>query len=297
MPTYDPNNNNREAARQERARLIKSLLDGDPLSAADELRARQAYAEWEREHEQALRRQAEDKLAMKAIRERLERTMREHGCTTEEQALHIIHNEDRLAVAGEGFWRQLQEMKAAQEAEDAKRIGAMPWLASSRREDDGRPFEVKSAPVAISQAPSPPTGSGRFTGLAAAFSNVDSYDDQIERGAFSRTIAEAKARGKPYLFPLLYQHEQKRIIGGVASAVERPDGLWVDCQLDRNTRDGNEAYSLLYNGFLDGMSIGYVVKKAYDRSGVRHLTDVDLLEISLVTFPANPKATVQRSGN
>ena len=62
------------------------------------------------------------------------------------------------------------------------------------------------------------------------------------------------------------------------------------------TQAGQEAYELLKMDALDGLSIGFRVNPkevSYDkRANKRIIKEVDLMEVSLVTFPMNPKATV-----
>jgi hypothetical protein len=76
---------------------------------------------------------------------------------------------------------------------------------------------------------------------------------------------------------------------------EDDTGLHVEGQLALKTAQGSEAYELLKMGALDGLSIGYITQASTidDKKRVRTLTDVDLLEVSVVTFPANTSALVQ----
>lgn len=146
---------------------------------------------------------------------------------------------------------------------------------------------------------------GTFTGYGAAFGNVDSYGDVIKQGAFKRTLKEAKKAGR---WPaMLSQHggwgmssEDMMPIGVWTSIEEDDHGLKVEGKLALDTRRGADAYALLKmtpRPALDGMSIGYVAKKFTVGTKVgeprRMLEDVELLEISLVTWPANGAARVE----
>lgn len=139
---------------------------------------------------------------------------------------------------------------------------------------------------------------GVFEGYLAVFGNVDSYGDVIERGAFKKTLAEAEKkrsqRGDKYLFPILWQHSPEEPIGGFLEMREDDFGLYVKGQLDLDIELGRRAYSGLKKGYIRGLSIGYdVVKQAWDGQ-IRRLKEINLWEGSVVTFPANPEANVER---
>jgi HK97 family phage prohead protease len=133
---------------------------------------------------------------------------------------------------------------------------------------------------------------GTFSGYGAVFGNVDKVMDVIKKGAFKRTLREHKAAGsRP---KLLWQHDTRQPIGAFDAVKEDDTGLYVEGRLALKTRQGGEAYELLKMEAINGLSIGYwpVEWKWDDKEGVRTLLDVDLFEISLVTFPANPAAAV-----
>ncbi|HWO94196.1 MAG TPA: HK97 family phage prohead protease, partial [Dehalococcoidia bacterium] len=142
-----------------------------------------------------------------------------------------------------------------------------------------------------------------FSGYGAVFGNVDSYGDVIQKGAFRETLREAK---KSKQFPaMLLQHGG----WGVTSEDFTPIGIWTDMEEDdvglrvegklADTARGREAYTLLKmtpRPAINGLSIGYRAKEyslgTKPEEPRRTLKKVDLLEVSLVTFPANPKARV-----
>lgn len=130
---------------------------------------------------------------------------------------------------------------------------------------------------------------GRFAGYASVFNVVDNQRDIILHGAFSRSIHKGLANVK-----FLWQHQQDEPIGVLTELREDTHGLYVQGKLLLNVQRAQEAYSLLKEGAISGLSIGYSpVHYSLDpESGVRLLTDVDLWEISLVTFPANQNASV-----
>ena len=134
---------------------------------------------------------------------------------------------------------------------------------------------------------------GKFEGYGSVFGNKDLGNDIIEKGAFSRSLK----RKKPHQVKLLYQHKTDMPIGVFEEIKEDEHGLYVKGKLALQTQAGKEAYELMKMGALDGLSIGFKVNPdmvSYDkRSRRRYIKEVDLMEISLVTFPRNPKATVR----
>ena len=141
-----------------------------------------------------------------------------------------------------------------------------------------------------------------FEGYGAAFGNTDAYGDVIERGAFKSYIDDTVKGAQP--FPaMLSQH------GGFGSEDMTPVGVWHSMSEDANglkvvgqladTARGRELYTLMKmtpRPAIDSLSIGYIARefvngtKATDPK--RLLKKIDLMEISLVTFPANRNAIV-----
>ena len=148
-----------------------------------------------------------------------------------------------------------------------------------------------------------------FTGYGAVFGNVDSYGDVIEAGAFSKFLADVKAGNQPWP-AMLSQH------GGWQMSAEdmTPIGVWTDFAEDghglkvtgqlADTPRGLEMYKLMKMSprpTIDGMSIGYIAKEWEPRSKPedpkRKLKRIDLIEVSMVTRPANGKARVESVKN
>lgn len=136
--------------------------------------------------------------------------------------------------------------------------------------------------------------SGEIEGYAAVFGNVDAYGDVVEPGAFKASLAR-RAAGK---VRMLSQHDPGLVIGVWDSLEEDAKGLLAKGRLILGTTGGRDAYELLKAGALDGLSIGYRAVKAERGSvaskSVRLLKEIDLFEISVVTWGANDQATVQR---
>jgi hypothetical protein len=156
------------------------------------------------------------------------------------------------------------------------------------------PFELKLAVDA-------PTGA--FEGYGAVFGNVDSYGDMIVAGAFKKTLAAWKKEKR--LPKMLLQH------GGWGSSVEDylPIGLWTDMREDEKGlwcegvfadtslgQDVRKLCSMEPRPALDGLSIGYYAKTVTygtkPEDPRRTLKEIDLEEVSIVTFPANEQARI-----
>lgn len=133
---------------------------------------------------------------------------------------------------------------------------------------------------------------GTVEGYGSVFGVRDNYDDVIASGAFAASLKAHKAAGT--MPAMLWQHDSCEPIGVWTAMVEDAKGLRISGQLALETVRGKEAHALLKLGALNGLSIGFVSKQwAYDReTEVRTLTEIDLWEVSLVTFPANQKARV-----
>jgi len=130
---------------------------------------------------------------------------------------------------------------------------------------------------------------GRFAGYASVFDIVDSQKDVVKRGAFRKSLAEITRKVK-----LLWQHRQDEPIGELTTLFEDVRGLYVEGTLFLSVKRAQEAYVLLQRGAVNGLSIGYtpVKYRIEPKSGVRILSEVNLWEVSLVTFPANEAAQV-----
>jgi HK97 family phage prohead protease len=133
---------------------------------------------------------------------------------------------------------------------------------------------------------------GMIEGYGSVFNVRDSYSDIVAAGAFAASLSAHKAAGT--MPALLWQHRSDEPIGVWRSMDEDERGLAVRGQLAMDTVRGREAHSLLKMGALTGLSIGFYSKAwKYDtEQDVRTLTEVDLWETSLVTFPANTAARV-----
>lgn len=121
----------------------------------------------------------------------------------------------------------------------------------------------------------------RFAGYAAVFDRPDRGGDIVRKGAFARALRAADD------VPLLWQHKSGAVIGKVEQLREDDRGLRVIAAVE----DGR-ASRLLAARKIDGLSFGYRVREAKSGHGVRELIELDLVEVSLVANPMQPKARV-----
>jgi HK97 family phage prohead protease len=157
-------------------------------------------------------------------------------------------------------------------------------------------FEVKFDAAAVDEK------TGTFEGYGAVFGNVDAYGDVIQKGAFKTTLKDwKKAKSLP---PMLVQHggwmmtDMDALPVGKWEEMDEDDtGLRVKGRLiNLDTERGKNIYGAMREGVLDGMSIGYCAKDftygTKPEEPRRTLKAVDLVEVSVVTFPANGRARV-----
>jgi HK97 family phage prohead protease len=131
---------------------------------------------------------------------------------------------------------------------------------------------------------------GLFEGYASVFGEKDLGGDIVEKGAFTKSLAQRGPRG----VKMLADHDSTKRIGVWLDLAEDDHGLRVKGQITTEKQIGQEAYIDLKNGSLDTMSIGYrtISDQQDGRQRARLLKQVDLWEISLVTFPMLPSARV-----
>ena len=125
----------------------------------------------------------------------------------------------------------------------------------------------------------------RFAGYAAIFGRPDTGGDVVRRGAFLRALERAGE------IPLLWQHRSSSVIGRIEHLSEDERGLRVIAALNSGA-DARRAGQLLESGKLDGLSFGYRVREAKSAGSLRELIELDLIEVSLVAHPMQPRARV-----
>lgn len=133
-----------------------------------------------------------------------------------------------------------------------------------------------------------PDQDGVFEGYASVFGIVDQGMDVVERGAFTKSLGSGRK------VKMLWQHDQSQPIGVWDEIREDERGLYVKGRVLKEVQKGREAQALMKAGAMDSMSIGYRTIEAMQEGNgsVRKLLEIDLFEVSLVTFPMLPEAMV-----
>lgn len=127
-----------------------------------------------------------------------------------------------------------------------------------------------------------------IAGYASLFGAVDQGGDVVSAGAYGRSLARLAAAGGRV--KMLWQHDPAQPIGVWDEVREDGRGLFVRGRLLTEVRAAREALVLLRAGAIDGLSIGYRTLTAEKGAGGRLLHEVELWEVSLVTFPMLPEA-------
>lgn len=152
--------------------------------------------------------------------------------------------------------------------------------------------EIKDFPLEI-RADSI-TEDGHFKGYGSVFDGPpDSYNDTIIKGAFYNSLKQGGRNGNG--IAMLWHHAPEFPVGVWDLLEEDEHGLAVEGNIDKNVQPmGIPVFTMLQKGAVRGLSIGFrVVKSDQDETtGIRALKEIELWEISLVTFPANKRATV-----
>lgn len=125
-----------------------------------------------------------------------------------------------------------------------------------------------------------------FAGYASVFGGVDSYGDMIEPGAYKETIED---RNRP--IRMRWNHFGP-VIGKWKEIYEDDKGLYVSGSLTPGHSVADDVYASLKHGAVDGMSIGYRVKREEQDGAIRRLKEIELIEISVVEEPADLGAKV-----
>lgn len=128
-------------------------------------------------------------------------------------------------------------------------------------------------------------------GYASLFGVKDQGGDVVAKGAYTASLARLGRSGERV--KMLWQHDPAQPIGIWDEVREDATGLWVKGRILTEVSKGREAAALLAAGAIDGLSIGYrTVKAERDGKGRRLLQELELWEVSLVTFPMLAEARV-----
>lgn len=135
--------------------------------------------------------------------------------------------------------------------------------------------EVRFAPVAED---------GSLEGWATRFNTPDAYRTSFDPAAF-------QWRGER--LPLLWAHDPGQIIGSIRNVTVEPEGLKISAKLNLEVQRAREARAMLIEGDVSGLSIGFRrIRDEVRQGGIRHITQAQLVEVSLVAVPAVPGSRV-----
>ena len=139
---------------------------------------------------------------------------------------------------------------------------------------------------------------GTISGYASTWTREpDSYGDIVAKGAFAEHIAQIKEEGR--VLPFLFNHKADDLsayIGTVIELKEDDHGLYFEGTFD-DTPEGQRARELALDGRLCKFSFAYDVLEAgeitlEDGRKANELRKLNIHEVSLVMYPANPDTSV-----
>lgn len=135
---------------------------------------------------------------------------------------------------------------------------------------------------------------GIISGYASVFNVTDAYNDVVQKGAFADAVDQFNKGKKP---KLLWQHDVHYPIGIIEEMREDDYGLFIKAKLLLDLPQVRDIYCLLKNNAINGFSIGYRIDKKLDQDGKQILSKINLLEVSVVTFPACESAVISNVKN
>ena len=134
-------------------------------------------------------------------------------------------------------------------------------------------------------------GGTEIEGYSSLFGASDRNGDIVQKGAYEKSLADLASNGRRV--KMLWQHDPTQPIGIWEEVREDARGLYVKGRLLDSVCKAREAASLVEAGAIDGLSIGYLTKRAgTTEQGQRLLSELELWEVSLVTFPMLSSARV-----
>lgn len=135
---------------------------------------------------------------------------------------------------------------------------------------------------------------GVLEGYGSVWGKVDSYGEVVVEGAFTKSLKRWRSSKRP--IPMLWQHQSDMPVGVWDTFEEDAKGLKLTGRVNLETQRGQEAWSDVKMQAVTGLSIGYYELKAdpynYGDTEPRKLIELDLREVSPVTFPALKEAQI-----
>jgi HK97 family phage prohead protease len=132
---------------------------------------------------------------------------------------------------------------------------------------------------------------GSFVGIASVYGMEDLGGDVIDKGAFKKTITENP------LIPILWQHDAHEVIGE-GTVKEWQGKILLEGRLDLEDPSAQKAYGKMKKKLVKGLSIGFnTIKSTWEEVEgrmIRHISELKLWEVSVVTFPMLPAAQITR---
>lgn len=154
---------------------------------------------------------------------------------------------------------------------------------SKIRETYTAPFELKSVD----------DDKGIIEGYASIFDQEkDSYGDIVVQRSFAKSIARGGRNRTGW--PMLWNHNHNEPIGKLSHIEEESKGLFIQGVLTRAVQKADEVYHLVKERVIQALSFGYsIIEEEYDKeTDTRYLKELDLWEVSPVTFPAKVSALI-----
>jgi len=124
---------------------------------------------------------------------------------------------------------------------------------------------------------------GTFVGLAGVYEDKDLQGEIIDAGAFKNATSAV----------ILWSHLTHEVLGSTSHVTEVGKALSIGAGLELEVQRAREAYALIKNKHIKGLSVGFITKKDYWHDGVRHIAEAELKEVSITAFPAQPLAAIQ----
>jgi HK97 family phage prohead protease len=134
---------------------------------------------------------------------------------------------------------------------------------------------------------------GIIKGYASTYDTVDRGKERVVKGAFTKSLERHKDSNNRQI-RMNYQHNRELLIGGfpIEKAKDDDKGLYVEGEINLDVTEGRSAYSLAKQGVLTDLSIGYSIISDEIKDDIYLLKELELWEISLVSEPMNPEATI-----
>ncbi|MBF8246868.1 MAG: HK97 family phage prohead protease [Rickettsia sp.] len=124
-----------------------------------------------------------------------------------------------------------------------------------------------------------------ISGYASKFNILDKQKEIVRENAFIfNEVSQIK---------LLWQHDYSKPIGFIENLSQDHIGLFINARIILDTQIGKETIALVSKNVVNGLSVGFeIIDQKFDNLGQKNILKANLLEISIVTFPANAEAII-----